>query len=215
MLVFWSRETRWVFGVGLLLLVVLVGIVAVQAVSDPSDAAAFGAVIAAALLGGRIPAIVAGLEGGFSSLQTSLLIMTINTAWLCLTFPVFVALHRKAADSAWLKRLQERAQRQVRSVSALGCWGLAFFVWLPFPLTGALIGAVIGIFMNLSVRRVVTVVVASMWLGVIMWTFGFDVFMSFSGPVGKAVCYAVAIGCIVYSLLGAGRRGPEAPEGSS
>jgi uncharacterized membrane protein len=210
----WSRETRFVFAAGVVLAVILAGLVLLETGREPTRAAAMAGVVGAALLGGRIPAIVAALEAGFSGMTATALIILINTAWLFLTFPICMALHLKASNSAWLHSLYARARERVDVMSAVGAWGLAFFVWLPFPLTGALIGAVIGLLMSMSVPRLMFVVVSSMWLGVVMWTFGFDVFMEAFGTLGKVVCYVIAIGCIVYSIMGNGgkRRAPN--EGS-
>ena len=193
------------FLAGVVLALGVAGLVGAAAVVDRTLFAAILAVIAAAFVGGRIPGILTSLEVGFEPPMTVFLLILLNTTWLFLVVPLFIGLQQRFSGSRWTTRLvrstRHQAEERVSIIDSLGSIGLPLFVWLPFPFTGALVGAVIGLLLGMSLRHVLWLVLASMWVGVITWTYGIEYVVLITGPAGKVAFWSVAAAFILYSLI--------------
>jgi uncharacterized membrane protein len=167
-------------------------------------------VITASFVGGRMPGILTSLEVGFDGWTTVFLLILLNTTWLFLAIPLIKGLSRRASRSRLFDRFRAgkagQASAQAETVSRYGSWALPFFIWLPFPLTGAVVGALIGLILGIPLRRLMYTVVLSMWTGIVMWTFGMEFVYLFAGTTGKIVCYTVTAGVLGYSLAMRVRR---------
>lgn len=198
-------EARRLLAVGLGLAGLEAAALLVLLAVDPATFGRIAAVAAAAFVGGRIPGVLASLELGFGVAATSGILIALNTAWLLIALPAFLGVSRWLAGSRLLAPLMagtaDRARAGTGWVRTFGSWGLPLFVWLPFPLTGALIGAVIGLTLGIPLRRLVVLVLSSMWLGVSTWTVGIEYLYLFSGPAGRVACWAVAGAALLYSVL--------------
>jgi uncharacterized membrane protein len=161
-------------------------------------------VMGAVLVGGRIPGILAGFEVGLGTFGTIVALGMTNTTWFSLVYPALTKVFRHVRTVALVERIFRRAEEQavgqVQRVSALGAWGLPIFVWLPLPLTGAAVGAVLGLIMGMPRVRVFVVVLSSMWVGVITWTVLFDYLFLFTGRTGKIAAWIVTGAFLLYSL---------------
>jgi uncharacterized membrane protein len=199
-----SSEERGLLLAGMTLLSTGVAALAVCWLLDEAAFLRIGAVIVAAVIGGRTPAILAGLEVGLGSGAIVALLILTNTSWLLLALPVFSLFHRRMVEAGALGGLlgavEHRARKRKRLVATLGGWALAALVWLPLPMTGAFVGAIIGRLMGMPLIRLMVLVLASMWVGVASWTLGFEYLFVFGGLLGKVVCYGVTGVILVWSL---------------
>ena len=84
--------------------------------------------------------------------------------------------------------------------------GLGFFVWLPFPGTGACVGALIGLVMGVPIGRLVTLLLGTMWVGVVSWTFGIDLFLTFTGTTGRIIAWGVTALLMLFAATTRWRR---------
>lgn len=196
---------RYVLTTGVLLLVVLATLLTVAFIVDRDLFVRGGAVIVASLVGGRMPAVLTGLELGFHSTTIAALLVLINTGWLFIAYPLFVLFSRQLREFKLLGKVfsgtSGRATTQARTVQRLGTWALPVFVWLPFPMTGAVVGAAIGLLLGMPHRRLLYVVVLSMWCGILSWSYGFEQLFDFGGPTGRVACYVITAAIIVYSVV--------------
>lgn len=169
-------------------------------------------VVGAMFVGGRIPGILAGFEVGLGTVGTMVVLSAINTTWFCLVYPPLCNVSRRIGSLRFVERLFHRAEEQavgqVQRVSTLGSWGLPVFVWLPLPLTGAVVGAVLGLLLRMPRFRVFVVVLVSMWVGVVTWTLAFDALFLFTGRAGKIAAWVLTGAFLLYSLYSQRRRRP-------
>jgi uncharacterized membrane protein len=178
---------------------------AILLVVDPTQFARVTAVLGASFVGGRMTGILTGLELGLSTLSTALTIICLNTCWLLISVPLF-ALATQRLDARRLlgpifRGAERRARSRTRRMRHLGAAGLVLFIWLPFPLTGAFVGALIGLLMGIPLVRLVPLVLGSMWVGVVTWTWGFRTLFVVTGPAGHAAAWIIT-GCfLVYSVV--------------
>ena len=163
------------------------------------------AVLGAAYVGGRMAGILAGLELGLGNLTISIVIILLNTGFLLLALPIFRIATRSVNPPRWLasriRSSEQRARSQNRRLQNLGIFGLVLFIWLPFPFTGAFLGALIGLLMGISLARLVPIVLVTMWIGVITWTWGIDFVFLFTGPTGRVVAWVLTGLILVYSVV--------------
>lgn len=85
-----------------------------------------------------------------------------------------------------------------------GTWGLPLFIWLPFPWTGALIGAAVGFLIGMSTRRAMLVVMPSMLIGIVSWVLGFEYLFLLTGMPGKRISIFILAGILLAPILRSG-----------
>ena len=140
-----------------------------------------------------MPGILAGLELGLGSAVTSLVNIAFNTCFIMLLLPLFQKVTSSAGSSTWARRVfrgaEDRARHQHGRIGRFGTIGLAFFVWLPFPGTGAFFGALIGLMLGMPMTRLAPLLFLSLWVGVISWTYGMDLFFFLTGRAGHIAAW--------------------------
>ncbi len=163
------------------------------------------AVLGAAYVGGRMAGILTGLELGLGSPITSMVIILFNTGFLLLGLPIFRIATRSVNPPRWLEnRLrssEQRARSENQRLENLGIFGLVLFIWLPFPFTGAFLGALIGLLMGVPLVRLVPIVLVTMWIGVVTWTWGIDFVILFTGTAGRVTAWMLTGVFLVYSVV--------------
>lgn len=163
------------------------------------------AVLGAAYVGGRMAGILTGLELGLGNPITSMVIILFNTGFLLLALPIFRLATRSANPPRWLEsRLrssEQRARSENQRLENLGIFGLVLFIWLPFPFTGAFLGALIGLLMGVPLVRLVPIVLVTMWIGVVTWTWGIDFVILFTGTAGRVTAWMLTGVFLVYSVV--------------
>jgi uncharacterized membrane protein len=203
-----SRSLLWV---GLSLAVIETAALGVVAVVDPGLFRRIVTVAGAAFVGGRMPGILTGLELGLGALLTSVVNICLNTCWLMLALPAFQRVTSHAGSSKLVRRFfrgaEASAQQQTERVSRLGLFGLVIFVWLPVPGTGAFVGALIGLIMGIRLSQLVPLLLASMWIGVVSWTYGIELVFLFTGRTGHIIAWVVTVALLLYAVASRLRLG--------
>jgi uncharacterized membrane protein len=175
------------------------------AIADPALAGRITAVVGAAFVGGRMAGILTGLELGIGSVGTSVIIICLNTGWLLLAFPLFYKVTRQLDPPTILRAVFRGAEARARShnerLRSLGAFGLVLFVWLPFPFTGAFVGALIVFLMRIPVSRLIPLLLVTMWVGVVTWTLGFEFVFLFTGPAGHIAAWVLTVLFLCYSVV--------------
>jgi uncharacterized membrane protein len=163
------------------------------------------AVITASIISGRTASILAGQELGLYPLSIILILSIWNSGVLFVFLPLIVAFSQDVLKGRFLGNMldstRKRAETQKSRISKYGPWGLPLFVWLPFPWTGALVGAVIGFLMGMSVKKALLIVVPSMIVGVVSWVFGFQYLFILTGVIGKIICVVLLVCMLLFPFL--------------
>jgi uncharacterized membrane protein len=205
-----ARRLLWL---GLGLTAVQAGVGCALWLTDPDLGSRVAAVTVAAFVGGRMPGILAGLELGLGGLATATLNIALNTCWLLLALEPLERVATGARSWRPLRRLVRDAERRAGSMGSgtdrIGALALAVFVWLPTPGTGAIVGAAIGLVMGMGPARMLPLVLGSMWLGIVSWTYGVEALVLFTGDAGRVIAWVATIGLLAGGLVGRPRRQPE------
>jgi len=166
------------FLIGLVLLSIEVCIVIVLFLLKSSLALKLISMVAAFHLGGRLAIIGAGLEFNFSTASIILIILTYLTAFLLIMLSVIGFLWAKAKEFKLFKKFVEtrmkKAEKRAEKMKKWSWIGIVVFVWMPFPMTGAIMGFLIARAEGYKTVPSLTITIPSMWVGVVCWTIWFD-----------------------------------------
>jgi len=163
------------------------------------------AVITASIPSGRTASILTGQELGLHSLSIILLLSIWNSSMLFFFLPLIVTFSHNVKKLRFLGNMLESTRKtaevQRSRIRNYGPWGLPVFVWLPFPWTGALVGAAIGLMIGMSVKRALLIVVPSMIVGIVSCVFSFQYLTVLTGVMGKTICTILLVGLLLVPFL--------------
>lgn len=186
----------------------------------PGLAAKVAAVVLSTSVGGRALAITTGLAVGLDAGSIILTLSLFNVMWILIFYAVTVSAYANLVASPFLQRIvrptTRLAERQRDNLKGWPALGLLFFIWLPFPWTGAAVGSMIGFLLGMPSGRVMCVVLPAMLFSVVTWTLGFEYLFLFEGTAGKVVAVILLLAILLSALWGRARnraRGPGRPGG--
>ncbi|MFW6136991.1 MAG: small multi-drug export protein [Candidatus Aminicenantaceae bacterium] len=173
--------------------------------------------VAANHAGGRLAFIAVGLEMGLSSYFIIGFITLHNTMYLLLAYSAFVYSfeHIPRLRLIWnyIHSLRENASRRRKILKKWNWIGIAFFVWIPLPWTGAVIGSYIAHLEGYPPRETLILVAPAMWAGIITWTIWFDILYESLEKIGKGktifltlFLLGVPVGIYIFEWIKRSRR---------
>lgn len=191
--------------IGLTLLGAILVSFVVCAIFDYVLASRLLSMITANHIGGRLAFITVGLENGFSPQQIIPIIIFYNTTYLLLMYSIFVifskGIRRVKFMNVSVEALKRKAQKRKQSFRKWNRFFIFFFVWIPLPWTGAVIGSYIAHLEGYSIRHTLLTVIPAMWIGVISWTLWFDDLYEIIERIGKGYTMLVTIYLIMIPII--------------
>jgi uncharacterized membrane protein len=148
---------------------------AFQLFTDPDGFQTLLGMTATEVVFGRIACMGFGYSMGFSHLRVVMISMLLETILVLVFYPLFVFIWQQLLQIKWLKRLSDRtytaAQRNKDKVRKYGVIGLFMFVWLPFWMTGPVVGCMIGFLLGLRVWINLVTVLAGTYVAILGWAY--------------------------------------------
>ncbi len=141
---------------------------------DSNTAFKILSMIGACHVGGRLAFIGTGFEVDFTTLPIILIIIVYNTSYLLIVFSLFVLLSENVSKFKFLKSIHDKVQESKKIHSKWNMLSISLFIWIPLPMTGAVVGSLIAYLEGFENRQIVTITILSMWFGVVSWTLLFD-----------------------------------------
>ncbi len=151
----------------------------------------------------------AGISFGFAfELHNLFVILTnilIETILVLLFYPLFVFSWRSFVVIKPLRRIMKRmrfaAEAHKDTIRKYGIVGLFFFVWLPFWMTGPMVGCAVGYLLGLHHWKNLIIVLSSTYLAIICWAL---LLRSIHDRVSKYSPYAsiILVSTIILSIIG-------------
>ncbi len=147
---------------------------------------------------------------GYASGHGHALVISVNmwveTVFVLLFYPLFVLSLRKLVVfpklASILSRTHAAAQRHHEKVRRYGIFGLFMFVWLPFWMTGPVVGSAIGYLLGFPAWLTILVVLISAYLAIGAWAYLlFDLYTS--ATVIGAWAPALIIGIVILIIIAA------------
>jgi len=129
-------------------------------------------------LGGRLAFIGVGMEFEFPTPLIIFIIIFYNTTYLLIVNSLIVFLWEKTerlkTTKHFIESIQKKTKGTTKTFRKWSWFSISLFVWLPFPVTGAVMGSLIAHIEGYNIKDALLMVVPSMWIGVICWTLWFD-----------------------------------------
>ena len=176
---------------------------------SPEDSQVLIGMTASQIIFGR----AAGMAYGYSLyLKHSTVIpmcIVIETITVLIFYPLFVFSCRQLLVINWLKNIFERIRNAAEAkkgiVQRYGIIGLFVFVWIPFWMTGPVVGCVIGFLLGLRLWVIMTAVLAGTCVAIFGWAFFLrqlhDQVASYSSYAAMVLMILLVIIIIVGHLL--------------
>jgi uncharacterized membrane protein len=168
-----STSEGHILEIGLIMALLFISMLGVGYIYYQEKAHVFIGMSATNILFGR----AAGISLGYSfELGNVLVVITniiIETILVLIFYPLFVFSWRSILVIKPLRRIMKRtsiaAEAHQDTIRKYGIIGLFMFVWIPFWMTGPMVGCAVGYLLGLSPWKNLTIVLSSTCLAVFCW----------------------------------------------
>lgn len=199
----WDVEGR-ILAAGLFLTLLTVVALGIGWLVNPELAARFAAMTGLNLTVGR----AAGMSYGYASglqhptvITSSVLVETIQ---VLVIYPLFVLSWKSLVDARHMQRLLVGVRRSAEAnqsrVARYGMAGLFAFVFLPFWMTGPVVGSVIGFLIGLKARHNLPIVLSATYAAVVIWAVFFDRMNAWLAAYGRYSAFGLVLAVAVAAL---------------
>ncbi|MCP3872278.1 MAG: small multi-drug export protein [Desulfobacteraceae bacterium] len=174
---FYTVEGR-IFLTGLMLSLLLLIVIGYFATIDIETAKTLGLAFFAHTFGGRAAGIGLCIMNGFGPILTIGYNFYLEVLIVCFTYSIFVLTTNNYIRIIWvtnlIERLTQKAIEQKDKVQTFGWIGLFLFVMLPLPVTGPVMGSVIGYMLRINLVKNFSATGSGTLAAIIVWFFCFD-----------------------------------------
>ena len=174
---FYTSEGRILF-IGFALSLLLLIIIGYFATIDIETAKTLVLTFFAHTFGGRAAGIGLCIMNGFGPTVTILYNFYLEALIVCFTYSIFVLTTNNYIQVVWvqnfIERLSQKAIEKKEKIHSYGWIGLFIFVMLPLPVTGPVMGSVIGYMLGINLFKNFSAIGSGTLVAIIMWFFCFD-----------------------------------------
>jgi len=146
---------------------------AIELFVNPDRGQQLVAMTAIDVIFGRAAAMAFGFSAGLNRPAVIAICASIETVLVMLFYPLFVFAFRNLLVIKWMNNMFVRtrrvAERHKVRVERYGFIGLFFFVWLPFWLTGPVVGCVVGFLLGMRIRTNMIAVISGTCVAISCW----------------------------------------------
>ena len=163
---------------GVLLAVAFIVLVLAYSLVNFSIAKVLVLVLLAHLVGSRAGGIGLCILNGFSPVTTIAYNFFIETLIVCFTYSGFVLSTTNYLKVEWIKRFMDRlAEKALEIKDKIKRWGwigIFSFVMAPLPVTGPVIGSIIGYMLKMKLFSNFTATALGTLTATVVWCYGFE-----------------------------------------
>ncbi|SLM29529.1 conserved membrane hypothetical protein [Desulfamplus magnetovallimortis] len=167
-----------VFQIGIIMTLVLLVILIYYSISEPEKARVLGLAFFAHSFGGRAAGIGLCIMEELGILYTILYNFFLEVQIVFIAYSLFVFSVNNSFNVKWIdcfaKKMMQKAERHKEKIRTYGCIGLFIFVMIPLPVTGPVMGSILGYLLNIPVWRNFTSVFLGTLSAVVIWVLAFD-----------------------------------------
>ena len=197
---FASTEGR-ILAVGLLLAALAFLAFGIAGRLYPDDILPYVAMTGLNLFIGRGAGMAYGYAHGYSHFQVVPFNILVETIQVMVVYPLFVLSTRQLIKLHTLKpfisRIQHAAESQRGWVRHFGIAGLFVFVFVPFWMTGPVVGAIIGFLIGLRPMVNIIVVLVSTYVAIGIWALLLNELSDWAATVNEFAPYALVIAIVL------------------
>ncbi|HAV64400.1 MAG TPA: hypothetical protein DCY13_18785 [Verrucomicrobiales bacterium] len=171
----------------------------------PEESRALLGMTATNIVLGRIAGLTLGFAGPLGYWQVVLANALIETIQVLLVYPLFVLSWQRLLEFRALRRfmasMRRAAERHQPRIQRYGAAGLFVFVWIPFWMTGPVVGSVLGFFLGLRPWFNLTVVLGGTWIAIACWAYLLAEVQEQAARLGRYVPVAIVAALILLVFL--------------
>lgn len=142
---------------------------------SPQASLMIGSMSFANIILGRAASMSIGYAGGYGHVIVVPVNMWMETVLVLLFYPVFVFSMRKLVEfprlRLYIERMHATAERLHDKVRRYGIAGLLIIVWLPFWMTGPVVGSAIGYLLGFPAWLTLSVVLVGTYIAMAGWAY--------------------------------------------
>ncbi len=163
---------------GMAIFFALLSVVVYFLINDTEKAKALVLTFVAHLFGGRAVGVGLCLEMNFNSVQNVVYNFLIEAliVFICYSVCIFsIKYHLKLKFlNKPIRSAEKKAHKYESVISKYGYAGLFFFVMIPLPVTGPVIGSFMGYFLKIKLRWNLLFVLSGTLVSIVLWVLFFD-----------------------------------------
>ncbi len=167
-----------VFWLGIAMSVLLIFTVVYYGLTDFERAKTLVLAFFVHAFGGRAAGVGLCIMNGLNSVWTITYNFYLEVLIVCFTYSVFVLAMRRQFKSKWVvifrNNMMDRANYHKSKIEKYGWIGIFIFVMIPLPVTGPVVGSIIGYLLNMKVWRNLSAVFLGTLIAIIIWFVFFD-----------------------------------------
>ena len=193
----WNDTEGRILVAGVVLAWLLVLALGIGWLLEPEWTLVFAAMTGLNLLIGR----AAGMSFGYANgLDHAIVIgsnVLVETIQVLVIYPLFVLSWRNLVDVRRLQRYLVQVRRSAEAnesrVARYGMTGLFVFVFLPFWMTGPVVGSIIGFLIGLKTRQILMTVLAATYVAIGVWALAFEQLNELLATYGRYAAFATVM----------------------
>lgn len=147
-----------------------------------------------------------GYASGMSHLQVVPLNMLVETLHVLVFYPLFVLGWRHLLDLPALKsfvaRMHEAAEMRGGMVRKFGIAGLVVFVFVPFWMTGPVVGSIIGFLIGLRPWVNLAIVLTTTYVAISLWALLLNELSAWAATFDRLAPWALLVAIILIAAAG-------------
>ena len=163
---------------GIFLSLILLAATAFYAVTDFDTAKTLVLAFFAHTFGGRAAGIGLCILNDFGAFATIFYNFYLEVLIVCFTYAVFVLTTSNYVRVEWviraMDRIAEKAMEQKDKIERYGWIGIFLFVMTPLPVTGPVVGSIIGYMIRLGLFKNFTATFLGTFTAIVVWFYCFD-----------------------------------------
>jgi uncharacterized membrane protein len=202
--IFASTEGR-ILAVGIMLFTLMLVAFGIGWQFFPDSILTYAAMAGLNLIIGRAAGMSYGYANGLDHVQVVPLNMLVETIQVLVVYPLFVLSLRKLIQLPTLQpffaRMQSAAQSRGGTVKKFGIIGLFFFVFVPFWMTGPVMGSIIGFLIGLRTWVNLSVVLVSTYITIGVWGLLLNELSDWAATVNELAPYALVLAIVLLVVV--------------
>jgi len=179
--------------------------------TKPEWTLVFAAMTGLNLLIGRAAGMSFGYANGLDHAVVICSNVLVETIQVLVLYPLFVLSWKNLVDVRRLRRVLVEMRRSAEAsrprVARFGMVGLFVFVFLPFWMTGPVVGSIIGFLLGLKPRQNLAIVLAATYAAIGVWALLFEQLNELLTTYGRYAAFAsvLVLAAAVYAVRRVGR----------
>jgi uncharacterized membrane protein len=171
----------------------------------PEQALTLAAMSGLNLIIGRAAGMAYGYANGLDHLPVIASNVLVETVQVLVIYPLFVLGCRQWLLPPWLAaplaRLRASAEGSHAAVRRFGMAGLFVFVFMPFWMTGPVVGSIIGYLLGLRNRTTLVVVLSGTYLAIAVYALFLDEVDAWASAYGQYAAFVVLVALAALAML--------------